>query len=495
MSASASKIVNFIGGAFVEPRSGEFLDDLNPATDQIIAKIARSGAADVHAAVAAAQEAFPLWSAVPLEERAVACDAIADGLEARLDDLARLESLDTGKPVALARALDIPRAVANFRFFAQAARQSFTRAHLTETRAAHALNYSIRRPLGVVALITPWNLPLYLLSWKVAPALLMGNTVVAKPSEFTPLTANALVEVWAEVARKRGLPAAALNLIHGTGLEAGAPLTGHSSVRAVSFTGGTATGARVAESAAAQFKKLSLELGGKNPTVVFADCDFDAAVRGVARAAFLNQGEICLCGSRIFVEKKIYDRFEAAFVAEARKWVPGDPLHPDTRVGALISKAHWEKVEGYVNLAKSEGGTIACGGRSPQMGAPFDQGSFFEPTVITGLAPGCRTASEEIFGPVVTLHSFEGESQVLGFCNASRYGLSASVWTRDLARAHRFGQQLDAGVIWVNTWLSRDLRTPFGGVKDSGVGREGGEYSLDFFSEIKNICIDLGGSQ
>ena len=474
---------NLVNGAFVPAKEGALIDNLGPATGQVIARIPRSTKADVDAAVAAAKVALPGWAKTSVADRAALLDRVAHRLEARLDELAALESRDTGKPVSLAKSLDIPRAIANFRFFAD-----LVRTQPGESSAmADALNYTHRAPVGVCALVTPWNLPLYLLSWKAAPALAMGNTIVAKPSELTPMTASALAEILMEA----GCPPGVFNLVHGLGAEAGDALVSHPDVALVSFTGGTATGAKVAAAAAPQFKKLSLELGGKNPSLVFADCDFDKTVSGVVRSAFLNQGQICLCGSRILVERSLHDRFVDALLSELKAWPVGDPSNPATKIGATISSGHRDKVEGYLKLAIEEGGTIRCGGKRPALPAPIDRGFFLEPTIITGLPATCRTATEEIFGPVVTVHPFDSEDEVIAMANGTKYGLAASVWTRDLARAHRVAQVLESGMVWVNTWLHRDLRVPFGGAKQSGVGREGGRYSLEFFSEAKNICIKL----
>jgi aminomuconate-semialdehyde/2-hydroxymuconate-6-semialdehyde dehydrogenase len=477
-----STLSQFIGGRFVPPAGGAFVDDVDPATGAPLARVPRGREEDVNAAVEAAWEAREAWAATPMTARAELLDAVASGLEARLEELAVLESKDTGKPVQLARRVDIPRAIANFKFFAGAVRHDETAFHAMDG----ALNYTLRRALGVVALITPWNLPLYLLTWKAAPALAMGNTVVAKPSELTPLTAGAL----AEIVQEAGAPPGVFNLVHGLGPEAGEPLVQHPQVSAVSFTGGTGTGARVAAVAAPRFKKLSLELGGKNPTLIFDDCDFEATLAGSLRAAFLNQGQVCLCGSRILVQRPLYERFVTTFVERVRAMRLGDPTHPDTELGALVTLAHRDKVEGYLQLARQEGGEV-FGGRRPTLPPPFSEGAFLEPAVVTGLAPTCRTAQEEIFGPVVTVHPFDDEDEAVSLANGVRYGLSASLWTRDLARAHRVSARLETGMVWVNTWLRRDLRVPFGGMKESGVGREGGRWSLEFFSESRNVCIQL----
>ncbi len=485
MDAEAKRIDLYVDGAYTGAASGERIEDVNPATGDVIGHIARGSAVDVAAAVEAASRARASdWGATSPADRAHILDVAASLIEANLDELAQLESQDTGKPVSLARTIDIPRAVANFRFFASAIRQESLAAHPMPV----ALNYTQRRPLGVVALITPWNLPLYLLSWKTAPALAMGNTIVAKPSELTPQTATRLAGLLTEA----GLPPGVFNLLHGYGPEVGAPLTEHPQVAGISFTGGTATGALVAAAAAPRFKKLSLELGGKNATIVFGDADLEAAVDGAVRAGFANQGEICLCGSRVLVQREIFDDFVDRYVAKVKTLVVGPPDDESTVIGALVSAAHRDKVESYVRLAREEGGTVLHGGGRPELPARWARGAFLEPAVVVGLDPSCRAASEEIFGPVVTIHPFDSDDQAIAIANGVQYGLSASVWTQNLRRAHRVSEALDVGMVWVNTWLLRDLRVPFGGVKDSGVGREGGRYSMEFFSESKNICVHLG---
>jgi aminomuconate-semialdehyde/2-hydroxymuconate-6-semialdehyde dehydrogenase len=474
------RLANFIANEFVAPASGAYFDDLEPASGNVIAEIPDSDARDVDAAVRAAKAAFPAWSKTTAEQRSGVLLKLADVIEQNFDELARCESQDNGKPLSLAKRMDIPRAVANFRFFATAILHQASEAYVTDSAA---LNYTLRQPVGVAGLISPWNLPLYLLSWKIAPALASGNTCVAKPSELTPLTAHRL----AELSLEAGLPEGVMNIVHGTGPKAGAAICEHPGVPLISFTGGTVTGAKVAAAAAPMFKKLSLELGGKNPNLIFADADLDDAIATSIRSSFWNQGEICLCGSRIFVERAIYDGFVERFVEATKKLRIGDPLDIETDVGALISEPHLEKVLRYVALAKEEGGTIVTGGN--RVDRP---GWFLEPAVVTGLGCECRVLQEEIFGPVVTITPFNGDDEAVRFANSTRYGLSATVWTRDLQRAHRVAAELHAGTVWVNCWLLRDLRVPFGGMKDSGVGREGGFESLQFFTEAKNVCVKLG---
>lgn len=478
-------IDHFVGGQFTPPDSGSYLNNMEPAAGNAYSQVAAGGPADVEAAVEAATAAFPAWSHRPAEERSRILLRIADLLEQRLEEFARAESVDNGKPVSLARAVDIPRAIRNMRFFATAILHQESEAQITDHTA---LNYTLRRPLGVCALISPWNLPLYLFTWKVAPALATGNTAIAKPSELTPMTAA----MFCDLCQEAGLPAGVLNVLHGRGPEVGAPITTHPQVKAVSFTGGTVTGEAIARVAAPQFKKLSLELGGKNPTLVFADADFDTAVATSVRAAFSNQGEICLCGSRVFVERSIYDEFLAAFVERVRGFRVGDPLEADTDQGALVSAAHRDKVRSYLELAADEGATFACGGlEPPAVNDRCANGYFVQPSVLTGLPFDCRTNQEEIFGPVVSVMPFESEEEVVAQANSTRYGLAASLWTGDVHRAHRLADRLDSGIVWVNCWMLRDLRVPFGGVKASGVGREGGLDALRFFTEAKNVCVGL----
>ncbi len=482
MSNDLPKFYNYISGLFKPAENGTYLDDVNPATGQVFAKFPDSDEKDVQAAVFAAQQAFPAWSKMKSEMRAKYMNRIADEIEARLEQLAIAESTDNGKPVKLARKVDIPRAAANFRFFADAATQFSSEAH---PESNGVINYTTRKPLGVVGCISPWNLPLYLLTWKIAPALAAGNTVVAKPSEVTPYTAFLLSEICDAV----DLPPGVLNIVHGLGPKAGEAIVQHKNVKAISFTGGTKTGAHLASVAAPKFKKLSLELGGKNPNIIFADCDYDEMINTTVHSSFANQGQICLCGSRIFVEQSIFDQFVKDLKYKAENLTIGNPLDESTRMGALVSKAHFEKVKSYIELAKEEGASILSGGNTVELPEPNEYGFFLQPTILTDLDSDCRINQEEIFGPVVSVIPFSDEEEVLRMANDVEYGLSATLWTQNLNRAHRMADRLDCGIVWINTWLHRDLRTPFGGSKSSGVGREGGWEAMRFFTEPKNICI------
>jgi len=476
------RIKNFIGGQFYEPNSGEYILNIDPSKGESYSEIPNSTQEDVENAVDAAKKAFPAWSRLTGAQRFRYLMDLASGIENRMDEFVLAESRDNGKPVALARAVDIPRAISNFQFYASAAVHYSSQSHFTE---GLGINYTLRRPLGVVACISPWNLPLYLFSWKIAPALAAGNTVVAKPSEVTPMTAYLL----SEIAKEVNFPKGVLNIVHGTGAQTGDALTRHPEVKAISFTGGTETGKRIIEVAGTKFKKLSLELGGKNPNVIFEDCDFDKMLSTTIRSSFANQGQICLCGSRILVENSIYERFKTAFVKKVRELKIGDPSSADTKMGAVVSKSHMDKILGYIDLAKEEGGTILCGGNRVLLDGDLKKGYYIQPTVIEGLDQYCRTNQEEIFGPVVTIDKFDDEQEAIAKANATSYGLASTIWTQNTSKAHRVAESIEAGIVWVNCWLQRDLRTPFGGVKSSGMGREGGFEAMEFFTEPKNVCI------
>ncbi len=494
------KIENYIGGQLAAPESNEYLDNYNPATGEVYSLIPDSDERDVEKAVEAAKKAFPVWSRTSAEARHDCLMKISALIERDLDLLAEAESVDNGKPKTLARSVDIPRAVSNFKFYATAAMHTATEAH---EMVGQAINYTLRQPLGVVGCISPWNLPLYLLSWKIAPALAAGCTVVAKPSEITPMTAYLLSKICIEAE----LPAGVLNIVHGLGTKAGAAIVQNKDVKAISFTGGTRTGEWIAREAAPKFKKLSLELGGKNPNIIFADCDYDEMLKTTVISSFSNQGQICLCGSRIFVERPLYERFKADFIKKVSQLKIGDPLKTETNIGAVVSQAHLEKILSYIELAKTEGGKILCGGKSVNLSNetynlserdPKSEiqnlklkGWFIEPTIIENLPFNCRTNQEEIFGAVVTIQPFDTEEEVLRYANSVEYGLSATLWTESLSRAHRMAEKIESGIVWINCWLLRDLRTPFGGMKNSGVGREGGFEALKFFTEEKNVCVKI----
>lgn len=475
-------IKNYINGNLMPAISGKYLDNYNPATGKVYSQIPDSDARDVELAVKAAKAAFPEWSKCTPNKRFRILMRIADIIEQNLEAFAKAESMDNGKPLSLASQVDIPRAQSNFRFFATAVLHFSSESHQME---GEAFNFTLRQPIGVVGCISPWNLPLYLFSWKIAPALATGNTVVAKPSEITPMTAYLL----AKACREAGLPPGVLNIVHGLGPKTGQAIVEHPEIKAISFTGGTATGKRIAATAAPMFKKLSLELGGKNPNIIFADCDFDTMMSTTMRSSFSNNGQICLCGSRIYVERSLYPKFKEELVRRTSFLKVGDPAAPISDVGALVSKSHKEKVQKYLTLAEVEGGQILCGGTEVEMDGELAEGYYLRPAVIEGLTNDCRTVQEEIFGPVVTIMPFDTEEEVIALANGTNYGLSSTIWTKDISRASRIAEQIQAGIVWVNCWMVRDLRTPFGGMKHSGVGREGGLEALRFFTEAKNVCI------
>ncbi len=479
------QLLNYINGEMQPPLQGKYLECINPALNEPFARVPDSGADDMNRAIQAAHAAFADWSSLSPKRRSDYLLAIARLIEENLQPLAEAESLDNGKPVSVAKTVDIPRAAANFHFYGTAILHSSSESYYMEEQPA--INYVLRRPVGVAACISPWNLPLYLFTWKIAPALAAGCTVVAKPSEVTPYTAYLL----SEICQKAGLPPGVLNIVHGTGPTAGQALVKHPLVKAISFTGSTRAGKQIASLAAPEFKKLSLELGGKNPSIVFEDCEWDVMLASMVKSSFSNQGQICLCGSRILVQEGIYQEFKSEFVKEVASLKVGDPSEKHTDIGALVSREHFEKVLSYIELAKQEGGTILTGGKVAHVTGRCAKGFFIEPTVIEGLGPNCRTNQEEIFGPVVTLQSFKDSKEAIKLANAVPYGLSATIWTSDLNRAHRVAHAIEAGIVWVNSWMLRDLRTPFGGAKQSGMGREGGFEALRFFTEEKNVCIKL----
>ena len=476
---------NFIGGNFIGPLSGEFLDGINPATAEIYYQVPNSNKKDISVAVSAAQKAFAEWSNTAAEKRFSILNKIADLIDEHADELALAETNDNGKPLWLSKAVDIKRAADNFRFFATGIMHFASESHFTNDK--NAVNYTLRQPIGVVGCISPWNLPLYLFTWKIAPALAAGNCVIAKPSEVTPVTAFLL----GKICKIAGLPDGVLNIVHGDGPNCGEAIIKHPDIKAISFTGSTRAGERIAAVAAPMFKKLSLELGGKNPTIIFADCDWTKLFQEIIRSSFGNQGQICLCGSRILVEKKAYEEFKKHFVDITKKQLVDDPLNENSKQGAIVSKVHFEKIINCIKIAKEEGGSILCGGNAVKLKGRCANGYFIKPTIIEGLNQNCKTNQEEIFGPVVTIQPFETEEEALQLANATNYGLAASIWTQDISKANRMAAKVQSGIIWVNCWLLRDLRTPFGGMKNSGVGREGGWEALKFFTEAKNVCVQF----
>jgi aminomuconate-semialdehyde/2-hydroxymuconate-6-semialdehyde dehydrogenase len=475
---------NYIAGELVKPLSGQYIDCINPATATIFAQIPDSNKADVEMAVDAAKNAFITWSKTTAEDRFKILNRIADLIDENLESLALAETNDNGKPLWLSKMVDIPRASSNFRFFATGIMHFAAESHSMTDKA---INYTLRNPIGVVGCISPWNLPLYLFTWKIAPALAAGNCVIAKPSEVTPLTAYLLSKICIEA----GLPAGVLNIVHGNGPNCGEAIVKHQDIKAISFTGSTRAGERIASIAAPMFKKLSLELGGKNPNIIFADCDWDKMMKTTMQSSFSNQGQICLCGSRILIEESVYEKFKIEFIQRTKAIKVGDPLDENSKQGAVVSKLHFDKVMSCIELAKKEGGTILCGGNAVKLEGRCANGYFIEPTIIEGLGPNCKTNMEEIFGPVVTLQSFKTEDEALQLANTSNYGLAATIWTQDASKANRVAAKVESGIIWINCWLLRDLRTAFGGMKNSGVGREGGWEALRFFTETKNICLEL----
>lgn len=479
-----AQLENFIGGSFRKPLNGQFIENINPATGELLCQIPDSNEQDIEMAVVAAQQAFPKWSVTSAEERFKILHRIASLIDENLEELALAETTDNGKPLWLSKRVDIPRASANFRFFATGIMHFAAESHSMEGKA---INYTLRQPIGIVGCISPWNLPLYLFTWKIAPALAAGNCVIAKPSEVTPVTAYLL----AKICKQAGLPDGVLNIVHGRGDVAGEAIVKHPAIKAISFTGSTRAGKRIASIAAPMFKKLSLELGGKNPNIIFADCNWEKMMRTTVQSSFSNQGQICLCGSRILVEEGVYDKFKTEFVEKVKALKVGDPLDENSKQGAIVSRQHFEKVMRCIERAKEEGGTVLCGGKAVKLKGRCADGFFIEPTVIEGLGPQCDTNTEEIFGPVMTLQKFSSEEEALQLANACEYGLAATIWTQDISRANRVAAKVEAGIVWVNCWLLRDLRTPFGGTKNSGVGREGGWEALRFFTEAKNVCIEF----
>ena len=473
---------NFIGGNFIGPLSGNFIDNINPATGELYGQIPDSNNKDIEVAVKAAKKAFPAWAVLPAEKKFIILNKIAELIDEHAEELALAETNDNGKPLWLSIQVDIPRASSNFRFFATGLMHFANESHSMEDKA---VNYTLRQPIGIVGCISPWNLPLYLFTWKIAPALAAGNCVIAKPSEVTPVTAFLL----GKICKEAGLPDGVLNIVHGVGQHCGEAIVKHPDIKAISFTGSTKAGERIASIAAPMFKKLSLELGGKNPNIIFNDCNWEKMLTETIRSSFGNQGQICLCGSRLLIEKPAYENFKKYFVEIAKKLTVGDPLSETSKQGAIVSKTHFEKVMRCIAIAKEEGGKILCGGNAVKLTGRCANGYFIEPTIIEGLDQNCKTNQEEIFGPVITIQPFDTVEEAIQLANNSTYGLAATIWSQDISKANYVASKVESGIVWVNCWLVRDLRTPFGGMKNSGVGREGGWEAMRFFTEAKNVCI------
>lgn len=479
---SVDKIQNYIGGKKSPPTSGRYLDNFEPATGQKYSELPDSDGLDVVSAIQAANKAFPEWSAKTFKERAVILNRIADIIERRADELAMAESRDMGKPLWLAKESDLPRTILNFRYFAA---KILTETDMSAVTDKKYINYVLKQPIGVAALIVPWNMPLYTLTWKLAPCLAMGNTAVCKPSEWSPMTAYLLIDILEEA----GVPPGVVNIVFGRGETVGATLVQHPGVRLISFTGGTETGGKLQKMTAGQFKKMSLEMGGKNANIIFKDADLKAAVEGSIKASFMNSGQVCLSGSRLFVQEEIYKEFVPEFIKATQGVKVGDPQAADTFMGPLVSKEQLDKVTTAVKLGRDERGKITAGGERLDIGGKFSHGYFFAPTIIEDLTMCSELWQDEVFGPVVTISPFKYPHDAVKWANTSSYGLASSLWTKDLSRAHKIAEQIQAGTVWINTWSVRDPRVPFGGIKASGMGREGGDYSLQFYSDIKNVCL------
>jgi len=475
------EIQNYIGGELVNPKCGEFLDNINPATGEVYSKVPASRSEDVDFAIGAAKKAFSSWSTLSKLQRSEYLLKLAHKLEENFDEFALAETRDNGKPITLSRTVDIPRSIENLKYFAKESLDFGEELFDNQGSGSNSVHYS---PIGVVGCISPWNLPLYLFTWKIAPALAAGCTVIAKPSEVTPMTAYLFSKICAEI-----LPPGVLNIVHGLGKDVGNAITNHHDIKAISFTGSTHTGKIIADGAAATMKRLHLEMGGKNPNIIFSDCNFEKALETTLKSSFANQGQICLCGSRIYVERPLYEKFKLAFIQKINTLIQANPEDEDTNQGALVSKEHFEKIKTCLEIAKAEGGTFLTGGEASCLEGPNANGYFIKPTLIEGLSETCKTNTEEIFGPVATIQPFDTEDEVIGYANSTQYGLAGTVWSQDIEKAQRVAKKIQSGIIWINCWLVRDLRTPFGGMKESGRGREGGKYILKFFSNTQNICI------